>query len=278
MELTVLVDNNTLTDRYLLGEPGLALFLRDQGHCTLFDCGYSGVLVANAGRLDIDLRRLNAVVLSHGHLDHTWGLSHLAAHYVAGAMEGRPAVRPALFAHPEALAPRQADGQPIGPLLAADALAGFFDLRLTRQPVRLTDRLVFLGEIPRRHPGDATAPIGLRQTPDGPVPDTLPDDTALAWLGRDGLVVVTGCSHAGIRNIVDHAREVTGEKRVAAVIGGLHLLDAAPDRLAAVSDFLRDRGVAALYPCHCTDLAAKTALAVAVPVHEVGVGLTLAFP
>lgn len=277
MELTVLVDNNTLTDRYLLGEPGLSLFLRDNDSRVLFDCGYSHVLRTNAARLGLDLRRLDAVVLSHGHLDHCWGLTHLIAFFNEQALEGRPASRPWLVAHPEVTAERHADGLPIGALLAPGALAQFFEPRLTAEPLKLTERLVFLGEIPRLLPFEASPPIGVRQTPDGPVPDDVPDDTALAFLGNEGLVLVTGCSHAGICNIVAHARAVTGEKRVAAIVGGLHLRDAAPGRLDAVAEFLREAGAPALYPCHCTDLAAKMALAKAAPVHDVGVGLSLCF-
>lgn len=278
MKLTVLVDNNTLTDRYLLGEPGLSLFLEEGGHRVLFDCGYSDVVCSNAGRLSIDLGELDAVVLSHGHLDHTWGLASLLSLFAGRAAEGRRAARPLLMAHPDALAPRSVDDMgPIGPLVSETVLADSFRLVLTREPTRLTDRLFFLGEIPRRLPCDTAPPIGLRQTPDGPVADTLPDDTALAYRGQSGLVIVTGCSHSGVCNIVEHARAVTGETRVAAIVGGLHLLKPDPARFAATADYLRAAGVADLYPCHCTSLAAKMALAAAVPVHEVGAGLCLVF-
>jgi len=277
MRLTVLVDNNTLIDRYLLGEPGLSLFLETGGQRLLFDCGYSDVLRTNARRLGIDLGALDAVILSHGHLDHTWGLASLLSLYAERAAEGCPTPRPMLLAHPDALAPKRLDGAPIGPLVAEAALADCFTTILTREPTSITDRLLFLGGIPRRLPFEAAVPIGERQTENGPVPDDIPDDTALAYCGRRGLVIVTGCSHAGICNIIAHAREITGERRIAAVIGGLHLLDPAPGRLDATVGWLRESGVAALPPCHCTSLAARMALAAAAPVHEVGVGLRLAF-
>lgn len=272
VELTVLADNNTLTDRYLLGEPGLSLHLRlPEGDC-LLDCGYSDVARINAARLGIDLTALSTIILSHGHLDHTWGLPHLLSLYAERATEGRGLPRPRLVAHPEALAPRFFEDEPIGSLLSREILADHCDLTLTREPLALTDRLVFLGEIPRRIDCGQPRSLGLRRTPEGLVPDTLPDDTALAYLGGQGLVIVTGCSHAGIANIVEHARAVTGEQRVAAIIGGLHLLGPAPEGLDATVDSLARLGVAALYPCHCTGLAAKIALNRAAPVFEVGVG------
>lgn len=276
MELTVLVDNNTLIDRYLLGEPGLAFLLRDGDRRLLFDCGYSGVLCHNADRLGVDLCALDTIVLSHGHLDHSWGLAHLLALYTGRATENRPVVRPTLVAHPEALAPKRLpEGLAIGSLLSRNALAEHMTLRLSAAPLALTDRLLYLGEIPRVTDFENAPAMGLRQTSAGPVPDLLPDDTALAYRGKDGLIVITGCAHAGIANTVLQARALTGETRVAAIIGGLHLLDPSPERLAATVGFLRQTGVAALYPCHCTSLAAKIALTQAAPVHEVGVGLVL---
>jgi 7,8-dihydropterin-6-yl-methyl-4-(beta-D-ribofuranosyl)aminobenzene 5'-phosphate synthase len=278
MELTVLVDNNTLLDCYLLAEPGLSLHLRDGDSQVLFDCGYSDVLRRNAASLGLDLAGLDHVVLSHGHNDHTWGLVPLLACLAErAAADGRPR-RPTLTAHPQALAPRRlAHGEPIGSLLGADALAQCFDLVLSREPVPVTDRLLFLGQIPRLFPFENAAPIGERLEPDGPVPDDLPDDSALAYLGDDGLVVITGCSHAGICNIVEHARRTTGVRRVAAVFGGLHLRGPDPARFEATADYFRRIGLAALYAGHCTSLAAKIALSRTLPVHEVGTGLRLTF-
>lgn len=277
MKLTVLVDNNTLTDRYLLGEPGLSLLLDDGGQRVLFDCGYSDVLCVNAARLGEDLGSLDVVAISHGHLDHTWGLAHLVSRFTEQAIEGRLPKRPLLVAHPEAFAPRRLNGMPIGSLVSETVLGDHFTPRLTREPLRLTDWLFFLGEIPRQFAFEAAPPIGVRLTRAGARPDTLPDDTALAYLGEDGLVIITGCSHAGICNIVAHAREVTGETRVAAIVGGLHLHDAPPGRVAAVADWLAGAGVSAIHPCHCTGLAAAMALGARLPVHEVGVGRTLDF-
>ncbi|KHK01436.1 MBL fold metallo-hydrolase [Desulfovibrio sp. TomC] len=278
MELTVLIDNNTLTDNYLLGEPALSLYMEEGGTRVLLDCGYSDAACRNAARLGIDLAAIDAVALSHGHNDHTWGLVPLVACLTEQAAKGHPGRKPRLVAHPEALAPRRiAPGEPIGSLLGCEALEQCFDLTLSADPVPLTDRLLFLGEIPRLLPFETARPIGERHGLQGLVPDELPDDTALAYRSDDGLVIITGCSHAGICNIVEHARRVTGVRRVAAVIGGLHLLANDPALFAATADYLHRAGLAALYPCHCTGLAAKLALARIVPVHEVGSGLRLSF-
>lgn len=77
MKLTVLTDNNTIIDRYLLGEPALSFYLEDDGQQLLFDVGYSDVLIKNAQTLGIDLAQIPRIVISHGHDDHTRGLQAL---------------------------------------------------------------------------------------------------------------------------------------------------------------------------------------------------------
>jgi len=81
MELTVLVDNNTLLDRYLFGEPGLSILIKDDGLKVLFDLGYSDAFLINASKMGISLRNIDYLVFSHSHLDHTWGLPHLIRHF-----------------------------------------------------------------------------------------------------------------------------------------------------------------------------------------------------
>ncbi len=95
--------------------------------------------------------------------------------------------------------------------------------------------------------------------------------------GDDGLVVVTGCSHAGICNMVDHAVALTGETRIQDVIGGLHLLSPSAERLNGTVAHLRALAPQRLSPCHCTDLHSKVALTGAAPLREVGVGLTVSY-
>ncbi len=278
MQLTVLVDNNTLIDRYFQGEPGISFFIRDGERRILFDTGYSGLFLANARKMDIDLRRLDWVVLSHGHLDHTWGLDPLIRLFTEAAIEGQSVERPTVLGHPAVLGSKRIDALPnIGSALSEEKISPHFRLRFSREPVWLTERLVFLGEIPRILEFEAARPLGEVMTRQGPEPDPLADDSALAYRSQGGLVLITGCAHAGICNTIEHARRVCGEERVADVIGGFHLLAPPAERMDETVRRLEASGVRMLHPCHCTDLSSKVALARRLPVEEVGVGLRLEY-
>lgn len=262
MKLTVLVDNNTLIDRYYLGEPGASYYLEDGDAKILFDVGYSDVFLKNAAALDIDLSQLGQVVLSHGHNDHTRGLLWLSGQEYFSKLE--------LVAHPDALEPKMFDGQDIGAPFTADDLAAKCKLRLSSKPMQLTPRLTFLGEIPvfndfeqRRSFGNGSDPV-----------DLVMDDTALAYQGKNGLFIITGCSHSGICNIIEYAKQVCGDSRISGVIGGWHLFKV-DERLEKTISYLQGQHIQELYPCHCCSFKAKAALHAHVPINEVGVGKKL---
>ncbi|HOV68503.1 MAG TPA: MBL fold metallo-hydrolase, partial [Methanoregulaceae archaeon] len=118
MRATVIVDNTALYDGPLRAEHGYAILIEADGKRVLFDTGSSDLVVRNSERLGIDLFDLDAIVLSHGHSDHTGGLYHLLRLYIEAAMEGTAHRLPRLVGHPLCLRPRPrpplAD---IGPLL-----------------------------------------------------------------------------------------------------------------------------------------------------------------
>ncbi len=277
MRLTVLADNNTYIDRYFIGEPAVSYFIETEGKTILFDAGYSDAFIRNAAKLHVDLLGLDYIALSHGHNDHTWGLSPLLSLYSEAVLNGTGLPKPILVAHPETLYSKQYSSLEIGSIVNEAALERFCTLQLSKEPVWLTDKLVFLGEIPRLNAFECKKPIGRTVRQGIPEDDFLWDDTALAYQSGEGLVIITGCSHAGICNIVDYARHVCNEDRIAVIIGGLHLLNPEAGLLAATLDHLSRSNVKSLYAGHCTDLNAKIALSKVVQVNEVGVGLVLEY-
>jgi glyoxylase-like metal-dependent hydrolase (beta-lactamase superfamily II) len=137
MKLTVLVDNNTLIDRYFFAEPGIALFIEQGGKRILLDVGYSDIFIKNAQKMNIDLRTLDYVVLSHGHLDHTWGLDPLARLYTESKIEGVPHKRPTVLAHPSTFFSRKFDEMEIGSLISQDKLSIHFPIKRWRHPLQV---------------------------------------------------------------------------------------------------------------------------------------------
>ena len=104
--------------------------------------------------------------------------------------------------------------------------------------------------------------------------DFMRDDTALAYCGRDGLSIITGCSHAGICNMISYAKKVTGIRQVRSVLGGFHLFE--PDERAKETiAFLKQERIPELYPCHCTSFQVRAALHAECPCGEIGVGMEL---
>jgi 7,8-dihydropterin-6-yl-methyl-4-(beta-D-ribofuranosyl)aminobenzene 5'-phosphate synthase len=280
LTVTVLVDNNTLIDRYFLGEPGLSLFIEADGNRILFDTGYSEIFLRNAGRMGVDLLSLDYVIFSHGHLDHTGGFPHLLRHFTEASIEGKSRQLPELITHPFALYPRPKPPLPnIGSLISEEEIARHITVRTSRKQVWLNENLVYLGEIPRRFPFEDQDP-GSRKIvmPNGNMePDLLIDDSALAYRSEKGLVIVTGCSHTGIVNIVTYAREVCDEERVVDIIGGLHLQNAPQEKIEGTCTGLSGFALHALHCCHCTSLPATIALAACCPVRETGVGLSVTY-
>jgi len=276
--LTVLVDNTTLTDRYFGGEPGLSFLIETEGKKILFDTGYSDLFLQNAAKRGISLLDLDMVVLSHGHLDHSGGLFPLIRQMTRSIIEGIPVKKPLLVAHPWCFYPRPKSPVPdTGTVISEQELSRFFDVYTTTVPWYLTPNLVFLGEIERNFEYEKTDP-GVRKIimPDGSVKeDHILDDSALAFRTSEGLVIVTGCSHAGICNIVEQAQSVCSEHRVIDIIGGLHLLKPSPTRLKKTGEYLRNLQLKSLHACHCTSLSSKIVLAGYCPVQEVGAGLKL---
>ena len=277
MKLTVLVDNNTIIDRYFLAEPGISLYIEQGGKRILFDVGYSDVFIKNAQKMNIDLRNLDYVVLSHGHQDHTWGLDPLIRLYTESRIEGLPHKKPAVLAHPLCFFSKKFDDMEIGSHISREKLSEHFPVKLSKDPVWLTERILFLGEIERKNSFEGKSTIGSIIKPEGEEPDYLYDDTAMVYKSPQGLVIITGCSHSGICNIVEQAKKLCNEERVIDVVGGFHLLDPSKEQLQGTLEYMKKLNPKQMHACHCTDLNSKIALSKVVNLDEVGVGLVLEY-
>jgi 7,8-dihydropterin-6-yl-methyl-4-(beta-D-ribofuranosyl)aminobenzene 5'-phosphate synthase len=278
MKLSVLVDNNTLIDRYFLGEPALSFFIEEDDKRILFDTGYSDAFIKNAEKMRIDLRNLDWVALSHGHVDHTWGLTHLISLYMEAKGEAITHHTPTIIGHPLVFESKLLNSVgEIGSILSYNKLSKHFPISLSKQPFWLTDKLVFLGEIKRKFNFEGKESIGKVTTEKEEFDDFIFDDTALVYKSSEGLVIMVGCAHSGICNIIEYAKEVCGEERIVDIIGGFHLLNPSNFQLENTVKYIEELGPNKLHAAHCTDLHSKIALSRIANIEEVGVGLRLEY-
>jgi len=240
----------------------------------MFDTGYSGVFLENARRLGLEVSEMDVLVLSHGHSDHTWGLPALAEHL---RLKRRKKDHVKLIAHPEAFDEKGLDGENYGVNFNIQEFKDVFEVQLTKTPVEFGDGLMFLGEIPRKNNFEGKIPIGKTRRGAQWENDFIMDDTALSFMGEEGLVIVSGCSHSGIVNIVEHAMTLNPGAKVQDVVGGLHLQNPTAEQLDGTVKFFESLGLKQLHASHCTDLASKCRLMQSLPLREIGAGSVLEY-
>jgi 7,8-dihydropterin-6-yl-methyl-4-(beta-D-ribofuranosyl)aminobenzene 5'-phosphate synthase len=281
-ELKVTVLSTMLADAGI-GEWGYSALVEADGKKFLFDTGASpDVVLKNAATLGIDLSVVEDVVVSHHHDDHTSGLLSLR--------------RALLLKNPNAMSRVHVSGNIFTPRLKADGSDGN-GLTPSREPYEATGgRFVlhdgptelapgvwFTGPVPRKFPETNWSDQGLRiHTSTGDTVDNIPDDAALVFDTSDGLVILTGCGHAGIVNIATYAQTITAKKTVFAVIGGLHLFAKPDDVVDWTGAQLKRLGVKYLLAGHCTGIEATMRLRRVIgldrhtaPVSSVGSSFTL---
>lgn len=266
MKLHVLVDNNTYIDQYYCGEPAVSYYIEDEKNHILFDTGYSDLLIKNAKKMNLDLSRLDAIVLSHGHNDHTRGLKYLFNQY--------DLTNTKLIAHPNVFNEKIYDGQPIGAPVTQEDIQTQCQLALSTAPSKISPNIYFLGEIPQYNDFETRRAIGSCISKDEFCDDYVLDDSAITYQSDNGIYIITGCSHSGICNIIEHAKKVTRENRVLGVLGGFHLFEL-DSRLDKTINYFVENKIPSLYPCHCVSFLAKAHIHQSITIQEVGVGLTL---
>lgn len=254
LKITVL--STMLADGDALGEWGYSALVEADGRKFLFDTGmHPDVVLANARTLRIDLSQVEDVVISHNHGDHTGGLLTLRRELMKQNPKAMSRVHVAPGIFDARLRADGSDSNGLSPLKTAfEALGGRFVVH--PKPTQLAPGLWFTGPVPRTHPERNWSGNSKLQTASGPAEDNVPEDSSLVFATAEGLVVLTGCGHAGIVNISGYARSTIAPAPVFAVVGGTHLFAKGDDVLAWSAAKLKEHGLKYLLGGHCTGIEA----------------------
>jgi len=236
MKMYILADNHA--GKVCSAEWGFSLYIQASTNI-LLDFGASNLFLKNAEKIGVDPLNSEYLVLSHGHWDHGNGLEFLP--------------KKKLICHPEAFIRRFSGKRQIGLPFDLEEGKEKFDLILSSEPYEIDENITFLGEIPRLNDFEAKDTIFRKE--DGSK-DFVLDDTGLVIKTEKGLVVVSGCAHAGICNTVDYAKEITKTDEVLVAFGGFHLKGNDEITVKTIN-YLKTIGVKYAIPTHCTQFPAQ---------------------
>jgi len=241
-----------------IGEWGFAALVEVDGRRILFDTGLRpNTVQINARELGIDLSDITDVVLSHHHPDHVGGLLTLRKGVTAKnpSALSRVHVANGIFWSRGKTAAGTEENPALALKPAYEATGGVF----VEHPksAMIAPGVWLMAPIPRIYPEKNWGGSGTVESPAGTVEDTVPEDAALVFDTTEGLVVLTGCGHAGAVNTLAYAREAIRPVPIHAAIGGFHLFANNDESLAWTAGKLRELGVAHLLAGHCTGIEAS---------------------
>lgn len=255
LKISILVENTTM-HMDMFGEYGLALMVEKDDKRFLFDTGSHGSIIHNSKVMGMSLDGLDGIILSHGHSDHTGGMLEILNNHTV----------PVVYAHSKVFA-RRPLGAGTGKVRQIGCAFSLIDLEKAGVNMMHIDdfaeiapNMYLSGEITRKSDYENVGGAFQVEENGELKPDLLEDDIALIIRQEEGLVIISGCAHSGIINIIDYAIEKTGEKRILAYIGGTHLIAASSERVDKTIEALQTYDIEKLVVSHCTGFYASARL------------------
>lgn len=242
MRVTVAVDNLALNG--LAIEHGLSFFVETRNGSVLFDTGQSGNWLDNLRQLGKDPATLQAVSLSHGHYDHSGGVST--------AVECIDSIR--CYSHPDVFNKRYtADSDNVRVIgMPDESLQYQSRFTLNRVPLEIIPGVTLSGEILIRNESAIIVRGKFFLDAQSRNPDTFKDEQCLILQEKDSFGVLLGCSHCGVENNILAAMDAAGTDRLEWVAGGMHLASASDEQLDDLCVFLKSKDIGRVICCHCT--------------------------
>jgi len=256
LKITVLVTNLAGNARGGDGEWGYSALVEASGRKILYDTGSSpDMVLKNARALRVDLSDVEEVVLSHNHWDHVAGLMTLRREFA----KANPKAFSRVHVAARIFEPRlNAGGNDQNGLrdIRAEYLATGGTFIVHDKPAELLPGLWLTGPVPRPHPEKNWSPGLSLRSANTLIEDNVPEDSALVIATGQGIVILTGCGHAGIVNIAEYARTIVSGNPLLAVMGGIHLFAATDQAVQWTGARLKEFGLKTLLAGHCTGIEA----------------------
>ena len=252
----VTLSENTVSANGFHAEWGLSLYAETEEGNFLLDTGNGASAVYNAERLGIDLGKIDKLVLSHSHADHTGGLRDFLR---------RRNKEIEIIAHPDVfgLTYVAKDGKNLFrgiPFRREELESLGAKFILTAEPMKLSESVLTTGEVPMVTDFEKVVDNVSRKEGTQMVPDEVKDDLSIVFKTAHGLAVMLGCSHRGVVNHLLHAQKITDVKEIHTVVGGCHLFNAKAERIKKTIDALREFNIQQLGVSHCTGMKASVAM------------------